>query len=232
MCYTSLVFGRSLQGVRGSGIITLIGVLIADYVPLGYRAKYFGLLSATWALGSVVGPVLGGAFAEKSTWRWIFYINFPFIGIGSALVMFFMLLGSPTESFLIQCRMIDSIGMLTSSFLIPLSWGGIMYPWNSVHTLVPVIKRIAGLILFVSYEYRFAAYLLIPQTIFANALALSSFGCYFSTGLLLWCGLYYLPIYFKAIKGHNPSSQAQPYSQQPSLSLPSPESNIAGLSLP
>lgn len=63
-----LLLGRSLQGVGGGGIITLTGVMIADYVPLKARAKYFGILSAMWALGSVVGPVIGGCFAEKSTW--------------------------------------------------------------------------------------------------------------------------------------------------------------------
>lgn len=63
-----LLLGRSLQGVGGGGLITLTGVMIADFVPLKERAKYFGILSAMWALGSVVGPVIGGCFAEKSTW--------------------------------------------------------------------------------------------------------------------------------------------------------------------
>lgn len=63
-----LLLGRSLQGVGGGGFITLTGVMIADFVRLKERAKYFGILSAMWALGSVIGPVIGGCFAEKSTW--------------------------------------------------------------------------------------------------------------------------------------------------------------------
>lgn len=63
-----LLLGRSLQGVGGGGLITLTGVMIADFVPLKERAKYFGTLSAMWALGSVIGPVIGGCFAERSTW--------------------------------------------------------------------------------------------------------------------------------------------------------------------
>lgn len=66
--FTHMLIGRSLQGIGGGGIITLTGILIADIVPLSERAKYFGMLSAIWSLGTVVGPVIGGCFAEKATW--------------------------------------------------------------------------------------------------------------------------------------------------------------------
>lgn len=66
--FTHMLIGRSLQGIGGGGIITLTAIVIADIVPLGARAKYFGILSAIWSLGTVVGPVIGGCFAEKATW--------------------------------------------------------------------------------------------------------------------------------------------------------------------
>lgn len=66
--FTHMLIGRSLQGIGGGGIITLTAILIADIVPLNERPKYFGMLSAIWSLGTVVGPVIGGCFAEKVTW--------------------------------------------------------------------------------------------------------------------------------------------------------------------
>ena len=66
--FTHMLIGRSLQGVGGGGIITLTAIAIADIVPLSHRAKYFGMLSAIWSLGTVIGPVIGGCFAEKATW--------------------------------------------------------------------------------------------------------------------------------------------------------------------
>jgi MFS family permease len=51
-----------------------------------------------WALGSVVGPVLGGGFAQNVTWRWIFYINLPFCAISLVLVPIFLSLNQKMES--------------------------------------------------------------------------------------------------------------------------------------
>ena len=66
--YMQMLVGRSLQGIGGGGIITLTAVVIADIVPLSHRPKYFGMLSAIWSLGTVVGPVIGGCFAQNVTW--------------------------------------------------------------------------------------------------------------------------------------------------------------------
>lgn len=38
------------------------------------------LRQGAWALGTCTGPVFGGAFVEHGTWRWIFYLMFPFVG--------------------------------------------------------------------------------------------------------------------------------------------------------
>ncbi|KAJ5761368.1 hypothetical protein N7533_003407 [Penicillium manginii] len=207
--FTHMLIGRSLQGIGGGGIITLTAIVIADIVPLCYRAKYFGMLGGIWSLGTVIGPVIGGCFAQNVTWRWIFYINFPFIGIGAALVAWSSSFETSKSSFSEQIRKIDFLGMLlfipsTASFLIPLSWGGILYRWDSWHTIAPLVTGAVGLCLFAVYEYQFAKQPMVPPAIFHNRTSLISFGGYMVVGLLIWCFLYFLPLYYEAVKGFEP----------------------------
>ena len=66
--FAVLLAGRSLQGIGGGGLIALTEVVVADLVPLRLRGQWFGLISAMWALGSVTGPIIGGAFAQATNW--------------------------------------------------------------------------------------------------------------------------------------------------------------------
>jgi MFS family permease len=73
--FTVLLLGRSVQGIGGGGIITLGQVIFADIVPLRQRPKYFSIVLGAWAIGSVLGPLIGGLFSVHASWRWCFYIN-------------------------------------------------------------------------------------------------------------------------------------------------------------
>ncbi|KAJ6000062.1 hypothetical protein N7481_000471 [Penicillium waksmanii] len=204
-----MFIGRSLQGVGGGGIITLTSIVIADIVPLRHRGKYLGMLGAIWSLGTVIGPVVGGCFTQKASWRWVFYINLPFIGIGLILVAWSSSFRTGKISVSSHWRKIDFIGIFlftasTASFLIPLSWGGILYPWDSWHTLTPLITGTIGLCTFGAFECRIAIHPIIPPAIFSNRTALILFTECIALGLMIWCCLYFLPLYYAAVKGLGP----------------------------
>jgi MFS family permease len=59
------------------GMMSMVMIIIADLVSLRDRGKYQGLIGASFGVASVVGPLLGGVFTDKTTWRWCFYINMP-----------------------------------------------------------------------------------------------------------------------------------------------------------
>jgi MFS family permease len=72
---TTFLAGRSIQGIGGGGIISMGQVVYADIVPLRQRPKYFAMVLGAWAIGTVSGPLLGGAFVNANQWRWCFYLN-------------------------------------------------------------------------------------------------------------------------------------------------------------
>lgn len=70
-----LLAGRVFQGLGGSGMGIMVNIIISDLFSLRDRGLYLAITSLVWAVGSAVGPVLGGVFATKLSWRWCFWIN-------------------------------------------------------------------------------------------------------------------------------------------------------------
>lgn len=113
------------------------------------------------------------------------------------------------RSLLEQLAMVDWVGTVlfvgsTTSFLVPLSWGGVQFAWDSWRTLVPLLIGTAGCVGFVFYEAFVPANPLMPTVLFRNRTTVVSYISTLFVGLILWCILYYMPLYFEAVKGYSP----------------------------
>ncbi|OCL11843.1 MFS general substrate transporter [Glonium stellatum] len=207
--FTVILVGRSIQGIGGGGIICLTEIIVTDMVPLRERGKWFSFISSMWAIGTVTGPLLGGGFAQNVSWRWIFWINMPFVGIGVTMIILFLHLNYKTSSFLSKLRRVDWLGTVlflasTTGFLIPITWGGVMYPWSSWRTLVPLILCALGLLAFFIHQERFAAEPLIRTEVLKSRTAAATYFATVIHGVVLWSLLYYMPLYYEAVKGFSP----------------------------
>lgn len=65
---TTLLVLRVVQGAGGGGVVVMSEVLVCDMVPLRQRGEWFGMLSGVYAVGTVLGPIVGGLFAQHVTW--------------------------------------------------------------------------------------------------------------------------------------------------------------------
>ena len=61
-----LMLARALQGLGGGGLIALAQTIVADIVSPRERVRYQAYFASVFATSSVVGPVLGGFFAEHT----------------------------------------------------------------------------------------------------------------------------------------------------------------------
>lgn len=78
------------------------------------------------------------------TWRWAFWINLPFCGIGFVAVLLFVKLETAKTSLKEKLLRVDWLGGFLfisglTSFLVGLAWAGVEFPWSDYRTLVPLI---------------------------------------------------------------------------------------------
>ncbi|RYP60548.1 hypothetical protein DL771_010478 [Monosporascus sp. 5C6A] len=134
----ALIVGRAFLGVFGSGVYSGGLVFIAVMTTVKERPIYFSGIIAMWGLGSVLGPVVGGAFAQSSaTWRWGFYINLP---IGAFFAPAFLLClpsFNPKDiPFAQKLRSMDMIGIVIFQigavcYTMAISFGGVQFTFDS-----------------------------------------------------------------------------------------------------
>lgn len=65
-----LITARAIQGIGGGGLVVLVNICIGDLFSQRRRGAYYGIIGGVWAIASSLGPILGGAFTEKVSWRW------------------------------------------------------------------------------------------------------------------------------------------------------------------
>jgi len=67
---------RFLAGVGGSACLTIGSGVISDLFPTQERGKAMAMYSLGVLFGPVIGPICGGFIAQRTSWRWDFYVAF------------------------------------------------------------------------------------------------------------------------------------------------------------
>ncbi|KAK8002396.1 hypothetical protein PG989_002115 [Apiospora arundinis] len=206
----AMLVGRSIQGVGGGGIVVLSLIIFTDIVPLRHRPKWYGTVLGAWSLGTCLGPICGGLIAEHTTWRWVFYIMFPFCAFGLIAVPALLTLAPRTATIAEKLARVDWIGSAiftgsATSFLVAISWGGSQHPWDSVATLVPLCVGLAGLVATYVWEAYFAKEPFLRRSLFWRFSSIATYFCGAIQGLVIYGQLYYGPLYFLSVQGYGPT---------------------------
>jgi hypothetical protein len=125
------------------------------------------------------------------------------------MVPIFLRLKRTPGSILEKLKRVDWFGSAlfvgaTTCFLIPLTWGGIQYAWDSWRTIVPLVLGVVAILAFCVYEN------IVPREPIIRLDLLRDYNMTFSlvaaviNAAIVYGLLYFLPLYFEAAKDYNP----------------------------
>ncbi|KAF3932607.1 hypothetical protein ABW20_dc0109963 [Dactylellina cionopaga] len=207
---TAFIVGRAIAGAGSSGLFTGAIVMLTDAVPLHKRSSFMGAFGGIFGISGVIGPIMGGAFAQHSTWRWSFWINLP-IGAVAWVVIFFITKASPAKKKLTIMERINQLDPIGTAIFLPsmiclllaLQWGGTQYPWSDGRIIALLVIFAVTIIIFIGVQiWKQDEATMPPRIIKQRSIA---FGMWFAGcaggGMMLF--IYYLPIWFQAIQGVN-----------------------------
>ena len=137
-------------------------------------------------------------------------INLPICGIGLIAVFIFLRLNKPPGSIYFKVLSFDWCGAIlltasATSCLLAVSWGGVIFVWSSYQTILPLSLGVFGMVSFICFENYLAPEPLIRLAIFMHRTAMVSYFGTFIHGVVLWCLLYYLPLYYEGVKDYTPT---------------------------
>ena len=72
---TQLIVNRVFQGIGAAGCVSMALTIAYEMVPKRRYPSIAAQLATATALGSLAGPIIGGAVAEKASWRWVFLLK-------------------------------------------------------------------------------------------------------------------------------------------------------------
>ena len=128
-----LILSRVLQAIGASAMMALSQGIVTETFGARERGKALGLTGTTVAIGSLVGPSLGGILVHYFSWKSIFLINIP-IGIIGAVLTFLII---PESKIFKESRTFDftGSGMFVVSILL-LFISLLLLQEGSIHTNV------------------------------------------------------------------------------------------------
>jgi EmrB/QacA subfamily drug resistance transporter len=196
----TLIIFRGLQGLAAGAILPTTTTIVGDLYEPAERGKVQGWISSVWGVSAIVGPTLGGFFAEYWTWRGIFWVNLP-IGVGAA----WLIQRHLHERIERRTHRIDYAGAATltaacSLLILALLEGGVSWAWGSTTSLALFAASAVLLVAFVQIE-RTVAEPILPLWVFRHRILVAGNVSGLAIGAILIGQTTYVPTYAQRVVG-------------------------------
>ena len=201
-----LIASRVLQGIGMGMMVTLTTVIMATIVSPRERGKYNGYMSASMAVSTVAGPLIGGVIVDTLGWRWCFWVTLPFVVVVMFVVGHRLKVPTVHEGKAhIDFLGIALIGAAAASLLIWISSEGRDFTIGSLPSLALIAIFVASTVLFIFVESR-ATEPLIPLYLFRNRTIVLSIVAFIAQGIAMFSMSVFLGQYFQYGRSYTPTA--------------------------
>lgn len=196
----TLIAFRGLQGLGAGSIMATVNTLAGDLYSVRERARIEGWLSSVWGVAAIVGPTLGGAFAEYASWRWIFLINVPVGAVSLTLLVRYLHEQSPHHRHDIDYAGAVLMLFAGGSLIFALLQGGQAWPWLSRPSVI-VLALASILVAATVWRERNAPEPIMPSWLWRHRVLAGSNLAMIGMGLVMMGPNTYLPTFGQSVLG-------------------------------
>jgi EmrB/QacA subfamily drug resistance transporter len=199
-----LIALRAVQGVGAAGLLTLSSSTLADLVSPRERGRYQSMFTATFAICSIAGPLVGGGLTSLFGWRSVFLVNLPLGAVVFALLAYTLPRKGRRKTHHIDFGGAALIIVMTTCTLLTLSLGGAELAWSS-----PIVLGLIGLVaalltVFVLHERR-ASEPVLDLTLFRDRVFTTCAVTNAMVGFPFMGSVVFLPLYLQLVRGFVPA---------------------------
>jgi EmrB/QacA subfamily drug resistance transporter len=197
----SLIAFRVVQGIGGGAMLPLLTTLLMQAAGGQGLGRLMSIVSLPTALGPILGPVIGGLILAAGDWRWLFWVNVPFVLVGLVLAQRLMPADGPT----VRARL-DAVGLVLLSPAVV----GVLYGLSDVtkdggfarfDVWAPLGAGVLLLAGFVGWALRRGDGALVDLRLLRHRPLAASASLMFLTGATLYGAMLLLPLSFQELRG-------------------------------
>nr|KMM65541.1 GliA [Coccidioides posadasii RMSCC 3488] len=189
---TTLIASRAISGLGAAGIGTGAYTIIAFVAEPRERAMFTGIIGVSYGFASDAGPLIGGVFPAKVSWRWCLYINLPIGGVSALIIL--LLFHAPYSakpvpaSWKEKLLQMDIVGIAmimgaVVTYILALQYGGQSKAWNSAQVIGLLVAFVVILIVFCVWErFQRERAMVIPRLFKQRTVGISCIYTFFFSG--------------------------------------------------
>ncbi|WP_414936781.1 MFS transporter [Amycolatopsis sp. cmx-11-51] len=206
---------RAVQGLGAGGLMSLAMTIMGDIVPPRERARYQGYFLAVFGISTVLGPVLGGFFADFDKlgsvfgydiagWRWVFLINVPIAIV--ALFVVARVLNVPHQRHDHKIDWWGGLALVVAvvPFLIVAEQGN-KWGWGSQNAIICYVVGAIGVVAFIFIEKLMKDAALIPLRLFKNSTFTVAIIGGVIVGVAMFGAIMMIPQYMQVVQEFSPT---------------------------